>query len=255
MIGVLRRRFVASSVFNYNMVLRDRWVAQQAARVPAGARVLDCGAGSCPYRPLFAHCEYRSQDAMPITNAADHRSGSYGTIDYVCDVTAIPVPDGSFDCILCTEMLEHHPRPIDVVREFGRVLAPGGRLILTAPLGSGLHQEPHHYYGGYTPFWYERFLGEAGFVDLRIEPNGGSLRFFGQEAVRFLRLSNPLAAPLSPAQRVLWAPIWLALLPVLGVLAPIAGALLENARTDVRHTVGYHVLAVRAGTAASAGAT
>lgn len=24
--------------------------------------------------------------------------------------------------------------------------------LLTAPLGSGIHQEPHHYYGGFTPY-------------------------------------------------------------------------------------------------------
>ena len=34
--------------------------------------------------------------------------------------------------------------------------------FITAPLGSGLHQLPFHFYGGYTPEWYRRFTKEAG---------------------------------------------------------------------------------------------
>ena len=44
----------SSPLFAFNLVNRDRWVAEQAARLPAGARVLDMGASSCPYRPSFA---------------------------------------------------------------------------------------------------------------------------------------------------------------------------------------------------------
>lgn len=36
------------SIFMFNQVGRDEWVAVQAAQVPAGRRVLDVGAGSCP---------------------------------------------------------------------------------------------------------------------------------------------------------------------------------------------------------------
>src|SRR5258708_19124467 len=72
-------------------------------------------------------------------------------MDVVSEAHAIPVCDASFDAIVCTEVLEHVPEPIAVVREFGRIVAPGGRLILTAPLGSGIHQEPYHFYGGVNP--------------------------------------------------------------------------------------------------------
>ena len=120
------------------------------------------------------------------------RHGAYGRLDYVSDLAAIPVPDGSFGAVLCTEVLEHHPEPITVVKELARILEPGGKLILTAPLGSGIHQEPYHYYGGYTPWWYERFLGAAGFKDISIEPNEGSLRFFGQASAEIRFDHEPL---------------------------------------------------------------
>jgi hypothetical protein len=56
MINWLRKAFF------FNRLKRDEWGATQAARVQAGARVLDAGAGSCRYRPLLAHCEYRAHD-------------------------------------------------------------------------------------------------------------------------------------------------------------------------------------------------
>lgn len=241
----LRRALARSPLFAFNLVNRDRWVAAQAASLPAGTRVLDVGAGSCPYRSLFAHCEYRAQDFAGL-QSDQLRHGGYGAIDYVCDATAIPVADGSFDAVLCTEMLEHVPDPVAVVRELARVLRPGGRLLLTAPLGSGIHQEPHHYVGGFTPWWYQRFLSEAGFSGLRVEANAGSFMFFSQEALRFLRESVPFRR-LPWGFSCLWAPVWLGLLPVLAGVVPLAARALDPFDREQRFTVGYHVTATRTG--------
>lgn len=243
MISALRTWLGSSKVYAFNIVLRDRWIASQAAELPAGSRVLDVGAGSCPYRPLFAHCDYRSQDFGNLASE-QLRHGAYGQIDYVCDARTIPVADGSFDAVLCTEMLEHVPDPQSVVREIGRILKPGGRLILTAPLGSGIHQEPYHFYGGYTPFWYNKFLFEAGFTDICVEANGGFFRFFGQEAIRFLRLSAPTRLPLGA--RLVWTPLWLVLLPLLGLMPPLA-VWLDRYDQERRFTIGYHITARRTG--------
>ncbi len=244
MIAKLKNWLRDSPVYSFNHVLRDRWVRQQAAAVQNGARVLDVGAGSCPYRHAFAHCEYRTQDFTAL-EGEQLRFGEYGTIDFVSDASEIPVESASFDVVLCTEVLEHVPNPDRVISEFARILKPGGRLLLTAPLGSGLHQTPYHFYGGFTPFWYQKFLGEAGFVQLDIEPNGHFFAFFSQEAIRFLRLSWPLRLPLPIA--LLWLPAWLVLLPVLGVLLPPVAMWLDRHDLERSFTVGYHVSAVRAG--------
>lgn len=169
------------------------------------------------------------------------RNGGYAPIDFVCDAQSIPVPDGSFDAIICTEVLEHVPEPIAVVREFGRIVAPGGRLILTAPLGSGIHQEPYHFYGGYTPFWYERFLNEAGFEAITIVANEGTFRHISQEAIRFVQMSVPFHFNASWRVSLMWLPFWLLLAPVLAVGVPVAAKFLNRFDKERRFTVGYHV--------------
>jgi SAM-dependent methyltransferase len=238
-------RLKASRVFNHNLVNRDAWIRRQASSLSAGSRVLDVGAGSCPYRPFFAHCEYKTQDFAQLPGE-QLRDGGYGAIDYVCDATAIPVPDGSFDAVLCAEVLEHLPKPIEAVREFARILRRGGRLLLTAPLGSGIHQEPYHFYGGYTEFWYRRFLNEAGFCEIVVEPNDGSFMFYAQESIRFVRTTRPGRLGMSLVAEIVWAPVWALSAPFLGIAVPLACRYLDRFDRERRFTIGYHVTAVRA---------
>ena len=45
----------------------------------------------------------------------------------------LPFADATFDWVLISEVLEHIPQPVPVVREAARVLRPGGRALLTVP--------------------------------------------------------------------------------------------------------------------------
>jgi SAM-dependent methyltransferase len=240
----LRTWLKNSRVFNHNLVNRDHWIGRQAAMLPAGSRVLDVGAGSVPYRAWFSHCDYKTQDFARLPDA-QLRDQGYGEIDYISDATAIPVPNASFDAILCAEVLEHLPEPIKAINEFARILRPGGRLILTAPLGSGIHQEPHHFYGGYTEFWYRRFLHEAGFRDITVAPNDGSFMFFAQESIRFVRTTRPGRLGMSPLAEAVWTPLWGVGALWLGIVVPLACRYLDRFDRERRFTVGYHVTAVR----------
>lgn len=245
MLRRLKSTLAASDLFAFNLRNRDLWIAAQARAVPAGAKVLDVGAGSAPYRALFAHCEYKTQDLAQLRDD-QLRFGGYAPIDLVCDARSIPVADASFDVVLCTEVLEHVPEPIVVVREFGRILKAGGRLILTAPLGSGIHQEPFHFYGGYTPFWYDHFLPEAGFGEVTIIANAGTLRHVAQETIRFTRMTRPFGFTAPWYVHLAWLPCWLALAPVLALAVPLAARCLDRTDRERRFTVGYHITAVRA---------
>ena len=234
---------LAKRILAFNQTDRDIWVERIAGKLPPGSKVLDVGAGTCPYRSLFVGCEYRTQDFAKLDPAQLKESTGYGTIDYVSDIVAIPVPDGEFDVVLCTEVLEHVPDPTSAVREISRVLRPGGFLVLTAPLGSGLHQEPYHYYGGFTPFWYQRFLREAGFENIVVEPNGGFFRFYGQESQRFNVLLHP--RNFHSSAKLLAGIAWLVTFPLFRVVLPAVCFALDRFDRDRAFTVGYHVTATR----------
>jgi len=49
------------------------------------------------------------------------------------DREPIPEPDGSFDVVVCSEVLEHLYTPEVVLREIGRVLKQDGTVLITVP--------------------------------------------------------------------------------------------------------------------------
>jgi ubiquinone/menaquinone biosynthesis C-methylase UbiE len=159
--------------WNFEAFTRDAWVKEWAARMPNGSRVLDAGAGASKYRPYFAHCDYETQDFCQYEGGLVKYKEP---INYVCDIVNIPLPDRSLDAIVCTEVIEHVVDPMATVKEFARLLKPGGKLLLTSPLLSGLHMEPYHFYGGFTRYWYLYWLPRVGFSIEEIKPVGGPSR-------------------------------------------------------------------------------
>lgn len=159
------------------------FVAEMARAQPPGARVLDAGGGDAPYREMFAHVHYVTADWPQSVHEGAARS------DIVASLDDLPVTDGSFDSVLSTQVLEHVPDPGKVLSELFRVLCPGGRLWLTAPLVWPLHEEPFDFYR-YTSFGLRTLLVEAGFADVEVEPRNG---YFGTMA-ELMRAQRWMAA-------------------------------------------------------------
>lgn len=65
--------------------------------------------------------------------------------DMRLDVTAIELPDGAFDAIICSHVLEHVPDDATAMAELRRITAPGGFTLVMVPLDldrERTHEDP-----------------------------------------------------------------------------------------------------------------
>jgi SAM-dependent methyltransferase len=120
------------------------WVAEKVRQhglAAAGLSVLEVGSRDVngSVRPLFAGvASYTGVDMLDGPG-----------VDVVADAHTLAerFPPESFDVVISTEMLEHDDRFWVSVETMGRLLRPGGHLVLTAR-GNGfmLHGYPDDYY-------------------------------------------------------------------------------------------------------------
>ncbi len=166
--------------------------ARTAERIPAGARVLDCAAGTGLFslaaaeRAGFVLCTDLSEAMLERAKRKARRKGLSNLRFARRDVTALPDPDGGFDAVIAANVLHLLPSPELAVRELWRVTAPGGRLILPTYLqgktgaacgtmiriyqGVGFHYEH-----AFTPETYQTFLERLGLGRAAVEVIPGRL--------------------------------------------------------------------------------
>lgn len=191
-----------------NGTTREAWVKETLAKVPAGSRILDAGAGEQQYKKYCSHLHYVSQDFAQYDPAKvdvglQMGAWDYGKLDIVSDIASIPEPDASFDAILCTEVFEHIINPREAIREFARLLKPGGTLIISAPFCSMTHFAPYHFYTGFNRYFYETELIANKFSIESITSNGNFFEFLGQEVDRITLIAQKYAsARLTRTERI-----------------------------------------------------
>jgi ubiquinone/menaquinone biosynthesis C-methylase UbiE len=64
--------------------------------------------------------------------------------------TSLPYSDRSFDYVTCIEGLEHIENPQQAIREFSRILRPGGHLITSVPNILNIEERMKWLFYGYT---------------------------------------------------------------------------------------------------------
>jgi dolichol-phosphate mannosyltransferase len=90
-------------------------------------RVLDVGCGSSR---IIGSARMVGLD---IVLAKLRYARRYGNPLVHGSIFELPFKDGAFDCVICSEVIEHVPADERVFSELERVLEPGGRLILGTP--------------------------------------------------------------------------------------------------------------------------
>jgi SAM-dependent methyltransferase len=178
-----------------NESMRERWIEDTLGSLPEKSRILDAGAGTQRYRKFCKHLDYVSQDFGKYNGRGDFvgmQTGEfdYGELDIVSDITSIPEPDLSFDAIMCIEVLEHLPDPVQAIKEFSRLIKPKGHLILTAPFCSLTHFSPYHFCTGFSEHWYKVHLSTYGLKIINITPNGNFFEYLAQEIDRIPSVSK-----------------------------------------------------------------
>jgi SAM-dependent methyltransferase len=189
--------------------LLQRWRARVAAQwVPAGARLLDVG---CADGVLLQRLSPRLRSALGIDPEAQPRVD--GGIEIVRG--SFPgeprLPAAGFDCVTLLAVLEHVADPDGLARECHRVLAPGGRAVLTVPhpvvdrildvllslrLIDGMETEQHHGFDTATTVAVFERAGFRTLCDRRFQL--GLNRLFVFERPRQDAAAAPAGATASP---------------------------------------------------------
>ena len=130
----------------------------------------------------------------------------------IADGARLPFRDGSVEEVFASDILEHFSwkRSLDVLREWHRVLRPGGVLKVKTPnlrsladhlttavdlaqtrflvrkVYGGQEQGGDFHYAGFTPETLEAYLRAAGFTGIKIRPemDGGDALNMSARAVK-----------------------------------------------------------------------
>ena len=138
--------------------------AERAASTFGSYRVLDVGCGGKPYKPLFEPfaAEYVGVD---VDNQAAELEGA---------VESLPVGDGSFEVVLCTQVLEHAEDPARAVSELSRVTATGGRVLASTHGVQLYHPNPVDYWR-WTHAGLQRLFEQHGdWRSVTVKPGSGT---------------------------------------------------------------------------------
>jgi SAM-dependent methyltransferase len=148
-----------------HLVLRE--LARHAGSEPGPILDVGCGTGG-----MLPHLQQIAPaiglDPAPEAAGACRRRG-------VCFVlgsgTRLPFADSTFGTITALDVVEHVPDDIGMLREFHRVLRPGGLLLITVPAYQFLwsqHDEFNHHQRRYRRRNLQRVVRRSGLTIARI---------------------------------------------------------------------------------------
>jgi SAM-dependent methyltransferase len=211
----------------YNILVQ--WIVQKnlakVGQVYFKGRLIDIGCGTKPYQSLFS--PYLTDHV-----GVDHEQTFHdkSNIDLFGTAYQIPAPDSSFDCALCTAVLEHLEEPELALRECFRVLKVDGIAVYAVPFIWHLHEEPRDFYR-FSKYGLKYLFEKVGFEIIELNALSGFWVTFGQLFVYNLYRFN--RRPLR----------WLRIIEGLGLIIQGVAYLLDKIDKTEQWTWMYMVVA------------
>jgi SAM-dependent methyltransferase len=133
----------ASALFNERTKGRcDDLGVLEFARVRSGETIVEVGAGAGNFLALFRGSE-RALVAVDLVEAM-LRAGVKDAPDLLAvvgDGYRLPLRSGSIDLVATAQALHHIERPVPVLQEMWRIMAPGGRVLVVDQVSTESFEE------------------------------------------------------------------------------------------------------------------
>lgn len=199
----------------------------------ARGRLLDLGCGEVP---LYGAYRDYVTDVVCVDWGDTLHAGARRHVDVEANLCfPLPFKDGVFDTILCSDVLEHIPRPDSLWQEISRLLRPGGTLLLNVPFYYWIHERPHDYLR-YTEYALRRLAFESGLEVVHLSALGGVAQVLTDIAAKQLTrvrwVGNPMAS---------------AIQKVAGAVARTSRGRRVSQRTGKDFPFGYFMVAAKPG--------
>lgn len=200
---------------------------EDAAKKYLSGRLVDIGCGIKPYQKILS-CYVKEHVGVDHIETFHDKSN----VDLWGTAYTIPAADATFDCAICTAVLEHLEEPEKALRECNRILKPTGVAVYTVPFIWHLHEEPRDFYR-FSKYGLRYLFEKTGFEIVELKALSGFWVTFGQLLVYYLYRLN-------------WGPIrWLHIIDLIGLILQGGFFILEKIDKAEKWTWMYLVVARR----------
>ncbi|SHK11024.1 class I SAM-dependent DNA methyltransferase [Hymenobacter psychrotolerans] len=170
-------------------------------QIPASASILEIGCSAGPLQQILKADGYQRLTGIDISENAIALAKERGIPNVsVMDGAQLEFADASFDLLIASDVLEHIEDEERAVREWSRVLRPGGRMIVFVPAFQMLwtrHDEVNHHFRRYTGAHLRGVLQKAG-LHLERSSYWNSTLFFPTSMMRLAKRILPRPATTEP---------------------------------------------------------
>jgi len=203
--GILQSRIwrFVGRVVGYLPLVKER-IGRTVMWLPGSdcGRLLDIGCGDGKLLGRMRDVGWEVVGIEPDHRAAERARKKHGLDVREASVEEAGFPEASFDVITMQHVLEHLIDPVGTLRECGRILRPGGRLVVLTPnsASSGLKRygpdwrglEPPRHLHIFGPGNIRRAMQDAGFAVESVETTSccGASLWLNSDYIRRKRLGT-----------------------------------------------------------------